>query len=208
MSKYIKTIGVLLVVLALGGGCVLEDKVVQIVFSDETFVEFHERHESETFTTPLVLDYAQEINDVLVEEDMDRSMIVNASLVSVSYGVTRFSHAHDWEITGAIAIERTDPGGPGSILGPATIVNYDSVSVQGALGEKITADLDPAGVALLNGALQDFIDGQNPILVFTVQNGNVDPNPSATDVLDFDWKAWLSIQVIVEETLEDVPDPF
>lgn len=201
-------ISLLLIALALGAGCILETKVIQIVFGDETSVEFNELHETETFTTPLVLDYGQEINDVLVEEDIDRSEIVSASVVSVSYGVTRFSHPHDWEITGSITVARTDPGGPATLFGPVAIINYDSLSVLKSLNKKIIADIDPAGVALLNRALQDFIEGQNPILVFTVQNGDVNPNPSAVDRLDFDWTAWLNVQVIVEQVFEDVPDPF
>jgi hypothetical protein len=201
-------ISLLSIALALGAGCILETKVIQVVFNHETSVEFTELHQTEIFTTPLVLDYGQEVNDALAEENIDRSEIIKASLVSVSYGVTRFSHPHDWDITGSITVERTDPGGPNTIFGPVAIVTYDSLSVKESLDKKILANLDPAGVGLLNQALQDFIDGQDPVIVFTVQNGDVDPNPSAVDQLDFDWTAWLNVQVILEETFDDVPDPF
>jgi hypothetical protein len=44
-------------------------------------------------------------------------------------------------------------------------------------------------------------------LTFTVVNGSVTPTPNAFDHIVFDWRAWLAMQIVIDESVE-VPDPF
>jgi hypothetical protein len=54
-------------------------------------------------------------------------------------------------------------------------------------------------VDLINAALQDFVDGQNPILIFRIDNGSTTPAPSVVDPMQFVWRAWLTIQVVLNQ---------
>ncbi|HEU4929596.1 MAG TPA: hypothetical protein VFU38_07170, partial [Candidatus Krumholzibacteria bacterium] len=152
-----------------------------------------------------VVDVADEIRDILEDNDVTLSEIKDAFVTSMSYGVVSFDQSHDWSISGAISVRRNDDG-----LGTETftsIANYTSVSVQGALGQKIAVPLEPGGVAVINQALDDFLAGGNPVLEFQILNDTIAPPPSGVDPMVFNWRAWLTIQLITTETV-DVPDPF
>jgi len=185
-------------VLLLSAGC-LKEKVLEIVLTGETYADFSQDEESSSWTTPALIDVGREIREILDDSDYSTDDLTAAHITSASYGVTSFSQAHDWEISGAITVTY------GGLT--ETIVNYTAQSIQGALGEKISAPLVPEGVDLINQALQDFLDGDNPVLMFTIDNGTTVPAPSAEDRMIFNWRAWLAVQVIVEESVE-VPDPF
>jgi hypothetical protein len=188
--------------LAMTNGCILKKKVLDIVINNAAYVDFHENHDSGTFTTSATIPLGPAVDEALSGTDYSRSDIKSARIVSGSYGVLEFSHDHDWKVSGSITVERVDEP-----TGTVTLIAYDAQSIQEALGEKILAPLTPAGVSLLNQALEDFIGGKNPVLTFAVVNSDVNPNPSTVDPIVFDWRAWIVIQVIAQGTF-DVPDPF
>ena len=197
-------LALLLCVLAVGPGCVLEDKVVELVLKGQTCLEFPEYHESAEWNTPLVLDYADSIREILEDNDIDVDKIKDARLVSVSYMVTEDNTSHDWNISGFITVQR-DGGDVRQIM------DYTDQSLQAAYLTPTYASLDAAGVAVFNGALDSFIANKdNPsytiVLTFTTENDAVTPEPTPEDPLDFTWTACLRIQVIYEETFE-LPDP-
>lgn len=204
--------GVLLLCLAAGVlGCILEEKVIDIIFKNETFVEFEQRDTSAHHETPSYLDVADEIDEILADNDLSRGDLESARLVSCSYGVTRFwdpAGPHDdWDVSGYVTIKRTDKK-LGGRADSAVIVNHTWESVKDAVGQRIVADLDSAGVAVLHRAFDDYIfHGLDPELQFDVHSGVVDPVPSEADTMKFDWTAWLLIDVVVRDTLE-LPDPF
>jgi hypothetical protein len=198
----------ILILLAIGlvalsvPGC-LEDKVLQIVMTGETSADFSENETGTDTPETALVDVADEITDILNNNGYSTSDIDSAFVTSVHYGVTSFDQSHDWEISGAISVRRVD-GGPG----PWTeLASYTAQSVTGALGQKITAPLEQAGVDVINTALDDFLANGRPVLEFQVEHSNVDPDPSPTDPMIFDWRAWLAIQLITTQTVE-VPDPF
>ena len=186
--------------LVVGGGCVLEEKVVEVVVTGETCAQFPENHESEQYTTPVIVDYASRINTVLEDNDLDREDIAEAKVMSASYRVTAFEHEHDWTISGFITVERLGDGVP------ETIIDYAGVSLLAAQASAINASLNEDGVQVVNQALQDYIDGGYPMLRFEVNNGSVTPAPSAADPIVFAWEACIKIHVLYREELE-VPDP-
>lgn len=196
----------LLVILALllvfSTGCIMDEKVIEIVVSGETCVEFAENEDSEDFSTVTVVDYADEIDGILEEHGLDRSRIKEAYVVEASYEVTDFSHDHDWHISGQIEVARTDVS-----AGPFVLIDYTDQSVEDALGTAIAASLNSDGVELLNDALEDYVSGGSPVISFEVVNGNVDPDPSDSDRLVFTWQACVKVHIVVVENIE-VPDPF
>lgn len=180
------------------GGC-LDDKVVELVATGETSADFSQNETSSSWTNAAVLDIGQEVRNILEDNGYDESDIKGAHVTSVHYGVTSFSQAHDWNISGAITVTYSG--------NTQTILNYTAQSVQAALGKKIPATLEQPGVDLINQALDDFVAGQNPVLAFTINNGSTTPAPSGIDPMIFDWRAWLAIQVIVSQEVT-IPDPF
>ena len=182
--------------------CVMDEKTLDIVFTGETSADFQENEDDATDDPEIaVIDIADELRDILEENEVALSEIKDAFVTSVSYGVSSFNQSHDWTVSGAVSVRRDFTGAF------VPIANYTSVSVQGALGQKTGVALLPAGVAIVNQALDDFLAGQNPVLEFQLENESVDPVPSGADPMVFDWRAWLAIQLITTETV-DVPDPF
>jgi hypothetical protein len=183
-------------------GCIMDDKVIEIVLTGETYADFSENEDGADEAETAVVDMADEIRDILEDNDLTLDDIDDAFVTSVHYGVTSFGQSHDWTVSGSISVRRVDLGG-----GFAPIVNYSAQSVQAALGQKIAAPLQPGGVAVINTALDDFLAGANPVLEFQVLHGTIDPLPTPADPMIFDWRAWLAIQLVTTQEVE-VPDPF
>lgn len=203
-TRFLIPLLLLLVAFALSGsGCLLDEKVLEVVYFQKTCVNFEENEDSEVFTTPATMDYADELDGVLSDNGISKSDVNSARIVSASYMVTDFSHTHDWDITGEITVRRVDTAGAA-----VTLVTYTSQSVLAALNNSVPAILDPAGVELLNDALEDYITGTaDPVIEFSVENGDVEPNPSVSDMLVFDWRGCVAIHIVAGISLE-VPDPF
>ncbi len=203
-TRFLIPLLLLLVAFALSGSnCLLDEKVLEIVYFHKTCADFEENEDSEVFTTPVIVDYAEDLDDILDDNAISKSDINSAHVVSATCMVTDFSHAHDWDISGVITVRRVDTAGAA-----VTLVTYTSQSVLGALNTSTPAVLSAAGVELINEALAEYIaDTADPVLEFSVENGNVEPDPSAQDMLVFDWTGCVGIHIVAGISLE-VPDPF
>jgi hypothetical protein len=207
MRSAMKKTGLLLFLFGLiqvAGGCIMKDKVIDLVVTETTCVDFQEDHATVSFVTPATVNYADKMNEILDDNDISRDDIVSARLVSASYGVTAFPHVavHDWAITGSITVEREGSGD-----GPQTLWAYTSVSVGATLGKKVPMVLNSDGVGVLNKALDDFLAGGTPILTFRVDNTNVAPTPSVGDPIQFDWSGCIVVDIVTKKDVS-VPDPF
>jgi hypothetical protein len=184
-------IAVLLLFAAGSSGCLVEDREVEIVLNDEHCEEFIEYHTAANYTTPGTLEFSEELDRLLEDNDVEKDQIVDAFLVNGFYEVSEFIHTHDWELEGIITVERTD-----FTDSPDTLVIYTDMSVQGTLGVRTAVKLHEAGVAKVDQALDDYLAGGYPTLLLTVISGDVTPAPTPADPLAFLWKACLNIQVI------------
>jgi hypothetical protein len=206
MKAVLKQTGLVLFLFGLiqvAGGCIMEDRVIELVVNETTCAAFLEDQTSESFVTPATVDYAEELNEILDDNDLSREDIVSARLVSASYGVTDVDSAHDdWVITGSITVERVDKAD-----GPETLWDYTSVAIASALGKKIPAVLNGDGVGVLNRALADFLAGESPVLTFKVVNSGVAPTPSVAVPIQFAWNGCMVIDIVSKSDIE-VPDPF
>ena len=196
---------VLICLLVAGGGCILEEKVIEVVITGKTCAVFPENEDEQNFITAAEVDYGEEIGKILEKNDIDFEDIKTAKVVSASYGVTSFTPTgvDDWELSGLITVERLyqAPQTKG------TLIDYTIQSVVEALGMEIPASLNENGTAIVNQALEDYLDGQWPVLKFAVENETCVPPPSPTNRLIFTWKACIKLQVVIEEEVER-PDPF
>jgi hypothetical protein len=203
MMRFLAFVALASLVLIAGGGCILETKTLDIVLDDDGCVQFSENQTSETFTTPDTFYLADELDQLLEDNDLARSDVKAARLISASYEVTSFDIADpNWLLTGAITVERQDVSD-----GPEHIIDYTSQSVLDAYNVRTVATLNEDGVDLLHRATDDYLDGQYPVLIFKVQNGSVAPVPTTEVPLVFDWEACFGVYVIIEQEYE-VPDPF
>jgi hypothetical protein len=197
ITRILPTVAVCMFLVA--PSCIMEEKVLDVVVTGETSTPFSQNETEAQWSSPALIDVGQEIRQVLEDNGYDESDLKDAKMTSASYGVTAFSQAHDWAIAGTITVTYE--------LDTQVLVGYGLQSIQGAIGDKIAAPLQAPGVNLVNAALQDFLDGENPVLIFSINNESTTPAPSDADPMVFDWRAWLAIQVIINETVE-VPDPF
>ena len=183
-------------------GC-LKEKVYEIVLFDETSTDIHHQETSVNNSQPVIVNYGDQIDKILKDAGWSRDKVKSAKVVAAYYGATANNNSHDWAVAGGFQVERIDDP-----AGPALIVNYTFDSVDMALGKKIQASLNDAGVDILNQALADFISGANPVLEFSVADGaTITPTPSGADALDVETRAWIKIHVILEDESE-FPDPF
>lgn len=194
-----------------GDGCVLKEKVFDVVINESFCVDWNEDHESATWGTPEIIDYAKKIDEILAERGLSRSDIKSASVKGGTYTVLKckppVDHS-DWVIGGKVTVKRNDPG---VADGPVDILAYTSQSVKGAVGVVIVADLTTAGIDLLNRALDDYLNpdgtGDNPVLEFATANESVDPVPDSSDPIVFTWRGCMDFQIVLEENVK-VPDPW
>ena len=199
MKTILAMLAVCVTALALSGCFEEEEKVLDIVLTGETSEDFAQNEISSQWTRTVTIDVADQIRDILEDNGYDSDDLESAHVTSVSYGVTAFDQAHDWTISGSIFVSYQGA--------PQSIVDYASQSVESALGDKISAPLQQAGVDEVNAALDDFVNGANPSLQFGIGNGATTPSPSVEDPMIFTWRAWLAIQVIIDEDVK-VFDPF
>ena len=204
MMRFLAVLALASLVLIAGGGCILKTKTIEIVLNDDGCVQFSEYETSETFTTPDTFYLADELDQLLENNDMSRSDVKTARLVSATYEVTDYDTTDThWVLTGAVTVERQDVSD-----GPENIIDYTNQSVLDAYGVRTVAALNEDGVDLLHRAIDDYLlNDERPVLIFTVQNGDCSPNPSVGDPLVFDWEACFGLYVIIEQEYE-VPDPF
>ena len=183
---------VLVLVMAGLGGC-LEDRETEIVLNDENCEPFDEVRTNENYSTPYTLVIYEEIDELLADNDLSREQIIDAFLVSGAYTITAFEHDHPWDVGGVITVQRV-----GGINPPVVLLDYnDYITVNdAAVGVKTYVTLETEGVAVIDQALDDFINGQDPELIFTITSGDIDPDPSVADAMEFSWEFCLYIQVI------------
>lgn len=184
-----------------GDGCIMKDKVIEIVVFAETSAVIEQDEDNATFTNDVLVDFDTDIDAALEDAGYSRDDIISAEFQGGHYGgLTKDDH--DWVVSGEIWAQREGVGGQ------VTAINYTSQSVDAALGQKIPAPVEAAAVDLINAALDDYLAGQSGIqLRFGINNGSTNPTPSTTDRMEFDWKVWMTMTVILSDEAE-WPDPF
>jgi hypothetical protein len=186
-----------------GDGCIMKNKVFEIVVFAETTAEFENQSTSQSFINSISLFLDEEVDDALQDAGYSRDDILTAKVQGGHYGAVANNTSHDWTISGQITVERV-----GGTTGAVTAITYTSQSVDAALGKKIKAPIEAAAIDEVNDALSDYLAGQNGIeLEFTIDNGSVSPSPDSGDPIDIVWKAWVTITVVVSDEA-DWPDPF
>ncbi len=184
---------------ALASGCIYDSLHSQVVVTEKVAVTFMENLTSPTLSSSVVSDkFRERILEAIAEQGATLEDIESITMEEGSYKVTMPSKAgHDWVISGTVTVARQDdPMGPVT-AGPETFIVLDDQSLAAAKGKPVLADLDEDGVAIVNAALADLLEGATPRLVITLQSSSITPAPSASDPLKFGWLAQVTFQAVV-----------
>jgi len=186
-----------------GAGCLLVDRVVELVLTGYVCVLFPEYHTEFNWTTPEEVDVADDLDAILEDLELTRADIDTAFVVSASYQVLSIVGTTDWVLSGSITVERTDAGYE---EGPYELIEYTAQNLAAAMPAPIFPDLTPAGVELLNDALTDYrLWAADPTFIFRVENdsGSPDPMPEA---LEFDWEGCVTLHLVHPKLAENIPN--
>jgi hypothetical protein len=186
-------------ILAIASGCVYDSLSSQVVVTEKVNVQFAEYREVPSIGSVVVIDtFKERLMNILEENNAKLSDIQSITMVAGEYKVAAPSKAlHDWTVSGVVTMRRQDdPMGPVT-AGPATFVNMTSQSLLGAKGKPVPADLNAAGVAIVNAALSDLKNGGDPRLIVEMVSDNIVPAPTASDPLAFSWLAQVTFQVVI-----------
>ena len=188
-------------VLALAGGCVYDDLSSEMVVTEKVCVNVDEYRTNGTLGSAVVTqEFAEDVYQILEKYDSNIKDVKSISVVSGTYQVTRPSEAkHDWVVTSQVTIKRQDDMSGPVTDGPAVFVDLTSQSLKAAQGKAVPADLNSAGVALVDRALDDLLTGQTPRLILTMEGGTITPAPSLVDPLSFTWRACVTFQVVIDK---------
>lgn len=206
MKKYVNGSVLLacVVLLVSASGCKVADPTdanfhkSKVVLYDRFCVQFDENRTEGTFRSEIVCDqFATMINEWLDDNGVDRDDIKH---IYMSGGKIKegepFDGDHPWEITSAVNIWRTDIDD-----GPAQLLRNQTVRIPRSIdGHGYTPRFRMKGVKLVNRALEDLVDGGNPVLMVQMVYTDVDPEPSDADPLVFSWKACIEVVAVVQKT--------
>ena len=159
MKTILRTLLIVLglgVLLSLASGCLVEEKVIELVLTGESSAEFVVDDTDAAFEETAVVELGDKIADILDSANLGRDEVGSAHLSGVDFEVLTLDGTHDWQISGAIDVERDASGNFVQLLA------YTSQSVEAALGVRQAAPLTAAGVSLINQALADFLAGASP----------------------------------------------
>jgi hypothetical protein len=191
------------VMLLLGStsGCI-EDRDVDVVLSGDVSVEIEQGDASQEI--PVVLGVPGLLADLLAEEGYSIDDVESVFIAGAAYGTAALEGDHDWVVSGQVDVQRVD----GVVAGPReTLLEFTDTSVESTLERRVAAPLNAAGVAVVNDALQDYVDGGTPMLEFRVPVQDVTPQPTVLDPMAFVWKVWVELRVVINVKAR-VPDPF
>ena len=204
MRKWLSGIPLIIsiTILLLAAGCNIVDtnqvasfSRAKIVLNEEFCVRFDENRTTGRFEKEVVCNqYAKMISEWLEANDLDPGDIKH---IRMKGGIIRegveFQGTHRWDITSSVYIKRRDLGKrPKQFLRSQTVTIPDDIE-----GDGYKPRLNPDGVKVVNRALTDFVDGDEPVLILKMVATDVDPEPSESDPLIFSWDACIEVMAIV-----------
>ncbi|UCG50717.1 MAG: hypothetical protein JSW58_10965 [Candidatus Latescibacterota bacterium] len=187
--------------LIFASGCVYDELASEVVVTEKVVVQFKEHRVSPDINSAVVCDrFRQRLLGILDDHGATLDDIVSITMVSGQYKVAKPAKdkSIDWTVAGDVTVARQDdPSGPVT-EGPETFVNFTTQPLQPAKSTPIYADLNSAGVTVINNALEDLRNGGDPRLVLNMGSDNITPAPSPSNPLDFSWLAMVTFQVVID----------
>ncbi len=190
-------------VLLFASGCVYDDLSSEMVVTEKIVVQYNDYRESADMCCSVAdARWKTRLLEALDKHGAELSDIQSITMVSGLYKVGRPPKSnHDWTVEGRVTIERQDDPNLPPTDGPETFVNFTAQSLKGAKGKPVLADLNSAGMAVVDRALQDILAGGDPRIVVRMVDDNITPAPSPSDPLDFMWLAEVVLQIVIDKSM-------
>jgi hypothetical protein len=188
----------LLVIAVLGGllasaGCVVDNS--DLVITDKVCVNIDEVQTDGEFSTFVVVDdFKAALDKKLAQYGKTPKDVKSIHMVSGTFKTVKVEN-HDWTVSAVVNIARQDDPNGAYTDGPAPLVEFTNQSLAGLKGQP--ADLDAAGVQVVNGALEALLNGDEPRLVMIVENESVNPSPTSGDPMAFTTTACVQFQIVI-----------
>jgi len=177
-------------------GCVYNN--TDLVLNENVCVNLEEIQTTGTFSTFAVADqFKERLENKLKENGKKLSDVKSIHMTSGTFKSMAVK-PHDWRVTADIDIARQDTPGGEYEDGPASFVHFVNKSLKSLSGAPTDAQLDAAGVELVNDALAALVAGEDPRLVLIVNNETVTPTPSESDPMEFKILACVKFQIVVD----------
>ena len=186
--------------IVLASGCIYDLHKSQVVLNEKVVVQFQQNLTSPNVGSSVVADkFKERLMDALAAQHASLEDVETITMMAGSYKVSMASKAgHDWVITGTVTMARQDDPNSPPTEGPANFIDLFNQSLNAAKTKPVKANLDAAGVGIVNNALADLLKGINPRLVITLQSSNIVPAPTVADPLVFAWIAEVTFQAVVD----------
>ena len=166
-----------------------------LVITDKVCVNIDEVQNDGSFSTFVVVDdFKDALNKKLAQYGKTPKDVKSIHMVSGNFKSVKVE-AHDWNVSAVINIARQDDPNGAYTDGPAPLVEFTDQSLKGLKGQP--ADLDAAGVHVVNNALESLLSGGDPRLVMIVENESVSPTPTSDDPMAFTTTACVQFQIVI-----------
>ena len=193
----------LLVIAALGmllatAGCITSQS--DLVVTDEISVNIVEHETTGSFSTFTVVDdFRDQLDKALAKAGKKSTDVKSIHMIGATFKAIAVS-PKDTRATANITIARQDTPGGAYNDGPAAFVSFNNQLLTALQGKPTDAQMNAAGVTVVDNALAALLAGQNPRLVLNVNNETITPTPSAGSPLDFTVRVALRFQAVVAGT--------
>jgi len=193
----------LLVIAALGvmlafAGCITSQS--DVVVTDEICANITEYETTGNFSTFTVVDdFKDQLEKALAKSGKKAVDVKSIHMISATFSTQSVS-PKDARATAQIDIARQDNPGGGYDDGPAAFVSFNNTLLKSLQGKATDAQMNAAGVALVDRALAALLGGQDPRLVLIVNNETITPTPTVSNPLDFKVRACVRFQAVVRGT--------
>ena len=185
----------LLVIAALGmllatAGCITSqsDLVVTDVIS-ANIVEHETTGSFSTFT--VVDDFKIQLEKALEKAGKKSADVKSIHMIGATFQAIAVT-PKDARATADITIARQDVSD-----GPAAFVSFNNTLLKSLQGKPTDAVMNADGVALVDRALADLLEGGDPTLVLTVNNETITPTPTPAAPLDFTVRVSVKFQAVI-----------
>lgn len=186
----------LLCLLAAVNGCLIEGPS-EVVLTEDLCVWFEEHNTTGTFSARVVCDqYQDQIDKFLKDNKLKPQDIRDVVIVAGFYKTSRLTAGDDWTISASVDVWRQDTQGGPITAGPEEFVEYTTQSLRDTRGPPTMANLVSGGVSIIEDAILDYINGENPIVTVELKDGMVEPTPTEASPLDFKHRLCVTMQVV------------
>jgi hypothetical protein len=194
MKKTFLSLSLVIVCLtAVVTSCIYDPHTGELVISEIVCVEFDEYETDGDIESRVICDqFREKIIAKLDANGLTLDDVKDIRVRKAHYEVTDLE-GHDWDFGFRVCVERGDVDD-----GPRTLIRFREQSLMDLVGVSMKANMQGAGVHLLDRALDDMVAGADPQVWISLKRDTITPVPSASDPLVFSWHACVVFQAIID----------